>query len=513
MTDKIVDNPAHSSTKENEVEKVSLKHESQDEGYHHFEQVFDTIKQYGKYQMFTFLLAQYIMLCSAGNYIFISFAALKPQCLIREVNTITDVCQRINSCPVNDTVTVFHSLYAEDFVCPHSYLPNNLQTLQAVGSGVGALLGGHFADAFGRKWITYAGALLMCSFGFIGGLSPNFIVLAICMIGVGLSYGVLIDSLMTLAAETVGPKYRIVQTLAFQWTIAMQLAALIAWLSQHWRYYLLIVNGVCAPILLLMLFWVESPRWLIQRRRFQEACNSLNTIGNWNGAKKKFGVDDLIKMQIKVEPRSQMYSIKDLFINKKLFQYSIVMILSALTVELCVGCWLEIPFLNVALYGALRLWTPFFVIYADTQTIGRRWLFIASQTFSIVCYSIVIASNLFPVSLASNIIRSVFALFGGVVNSSIFFTVYKQYTIELYPTLMRAIAVGAFGVVERVGGAMAPQLINMNSWAWSGSALSITTLIMCLSLIAGCAILPETKDADMPDIQEEAVNRKKSGTI
>jgi hypothetical protein len=42
---------------------------------------------------------------------------------------------------------------------------------------------------------------------------------------------------------------------------------------------------------------------------------------------------------------------------------------------------------------------------------------------------------------------------------------------------------------------MAPQLINMNTWAWSGSALSITTLIMCLSLIAGCAILPETKNA------------------
>lgn len=61
------------------------------------------------------------------------------------------------------------------------------------------------------------------------------------------------------------------------------------------------------------------------------------------------------------------------------------------------------------------------------------------------------------------------------MNSSIFFTAYKQYTIELYPTLMRAIAVGTFGgrfpsltkfsltlccltkislVVERIGGAV-----------------------------------------------------------
>jgi MFS family permease len=62
----------------------------------------------------------------------------------------------------------------------------------------------------------------MCFFGFVGGLSPNWIVLAVCMVGMGLAYGVLIDALMTLASETVGPRYRIVQTLAFQWSLAMQ---------------------------------------------------------------------------------------------------------------------------------------------------------------------------------------------------------------------------------------------------------------------------------------------------
>lgn len=66
-------------------EKQSLTNEASN-GYHHFEQVFDKIKQYGKYQVFMFVLIQYIMLNAAGNYVFISFAALKPQCLIREIN-------------------------------------------------------------------------------------------------------------------------------------------------------------------------------------------------------------------------------------------------------------------------------------------------------------------------------------------------------------------------------------------------------------------------------------------
>lgn len=45
-----------------------------------FDQVFDSIKHYGRYQFFMLLVIQYVMLNSAGNYIFMSFAALRPTC-------------------------------------------------------------------------------------------------------------------------------------------------------------------------------------------------------------------------------------------------------------------------------------------------------------------------------------------------------------------------------------------------------------------------------------------------
>ncbi len=77
------------------------------------------------------------------------------------------------------------------------------------------------------------------------------------------------------------------------------------------------------------------------------------------------------------------------------------------------------------------------------------------------------------------------------MNSSIFFTIYKQYSIELYPTLMRAMAVGCFGVVERIGGALAPQLINLNSLGWEGTALTVTTALAAVSLVSGYVLLPE----------------------
>ena len=62
----------------------------------------------------------------------------------------------------------------------------------------------------------------MCAFGLLGAVSPSWTVLATAMLGMGFSYGVLVDSSMTLASETAGAKYRIVQTLAFQWSLAMQ---------------------------------------------------------------------------------------------------------------------------------------------------------------------------------------------------------------------------------------------------------------------------------------------------
>lgn len=44
------------------------------------EEIFDRTSQYGRYQLFMLLVIQYSMVNAAGNYVFISFASLKPTC-------------------------------------------------------------------------------------------------------------------------------------------------------------------------------------------------------------------------------------------------------------------------------------------------------------------------------------------------------------------------------------------------------------------------------------------------
>ncbi|CAJ0962220.1 unnamed protein product, partial [Mesorhabditis belari] len=430
------------------------------------------------------------MLNSAGNYLFTSFGGLYRSCRDEKTNldAVKDVCVMVQSCPPNSSDILFHSLYEDrDFVCPNSGLPQHLQSLQAIGSGIGALLGGHAADQFGRKLITNTGAILMCIAGLLGAISPNWTLLAVAMFGMGFSYGVLVDSSMTLASESVGPKYRIVQTLAFQWALAMQIAAFIAYVTGTWRMYLIVINVAVIPALFLVPLWVESPRWLIQKRKYSKAAESLNVMSKWNGDSVTFSEDDLKDIQLD-KGNLKIYSIWHLFMTRKLFLYSMVMILSALTVETTVAVIIfdvqtlaGNPFLNIALYGTLRLWVPLFIIFLEkySSKIGRRSLFCTSQ---------------------------------GISNSSIFFTVYKQYSMELYPTLMRAMAVGAFGVIERIGGAMAPQLVHLSRTMWPGFGVLVASVLALASLLAGWAILPETKNATMPDTvsQEEKGIREES---
>uniref|UniRef100_A0A915AT57 Uncharacterized protein n=1 Tax=Parascaris univalens TaxID=6257 RepID=A0A915AT57_PARUN len=185
-----------------------------------------------------------------------------------------------------------------------------------------------------------------------------------------------------------------------------------------------------------MLFWVESPRWLIQKKRYDEAASNINRISRWNGCTSTFCADNLLQIKVMDEHRTTCFSIGALVSTRKFLAYSFVMFMSALTVETCIAVIIfdvqvlaGNPFLNVALYGILRLWVPLFIVLleANAKWFGRRTLFISSQGFTMICFASVVLLSLFPPIHSLTVLRTCLAMLGGVVNSSIFFTVYKQY--------------------------------------------------------------------------------------
>lgn len=52
--------------------------------------------------------------------------------------------------------------------------------------------------------------------------------------------------------------------------------AWLGWLTRDWQTYLIVVNAVCAPVLLVFAFFVrESPRWHIQKGQYKAALGVL----------------------------------------------------------------------------------------------------------------------------------------------------------------------------------------------------------------------------------------------
>ncbi|KAF8387384.1 hypothetical protein PRIPAC_76526 [Pristionchus pacificus] len=453
-----------------------------------FDEIFGIVGGYGRYQLMMLIVLQYSMINLAGNYVFVSFAALRPTCNETGYNaSSSDACLILSSCS-NLTRPSFHTLYEDgEFVCPTATIPHNLQTVQAIGSAVGAAVGGHLADEYGRKWVTFSGALQMVGFGLLGAAASNSYILAIAMAGMGFSYGVYNDVGMALASECVGVRYRILQTLSFQWSLALMINSLLAYSTASWRGFLTATNLLGLPVLFIIPFWLESPRWLIQRKRVDEAADSLNKMMARNGESKRFTGDDLMEIELD-DVQSRSYSCSDLFSTRQLSLYSLVMILSALTIEISVAIIIfdvqvltGNPFVNIAMYGALRLWVPPFLFLTDGTTLT---LFLMVLLFD---------------GLIQPSVRSALLIIAGIVNSGVHFTIYKQYCIELFPTVIRGVAVGSFGVVEKIGGAIAPQLIVLSHQYWPGISATVAITILSASLISGYLILPETRDQGLPD--------------
>lgn len=53
------------------------------------------------------------------------------------------------------------------------------------------------------------------------------------------------------------------------------------------------MNCIGIPGVLLLFFFVESPRFLMQQGKYREAANSINRIAWFNGKPNRFSAEDM----------------------------------------------------------------------------------------------------------------------------------------------------------------------------------------------------------------------------
>lgn len=198
---------------------------------------------------------------------------------------------------VFDAIEQFNVAYAAPSLTALWHLTGTqvglLSTATFGGVAVGCLLAGITGDLYGRK-ITYMYNLGLYTFGaLIGALAPNYEVLLIGRIIVGIGLGGELNTGVTLISEIVSTKLRgaatavvniagggvgIFMSAALAWVMITLLGASLGGQQESWRWMLGILVLPSVLVLVYRRFLPESPRYLLSRGQVAEANRVLTLL-------------------------------------------------------------------------------------------------------------------------------------------------------------------------------------------------------------------------------------------
>lgn len=236
------------------------------------------------------------------------------------------------------------SHYQEYFNHPSSTAQGGITASMAGGSFLGSLISPNFSDAYGRRFSLHMcatfwmiGAILQCA-------SQNQAMLIVGRVvsGVGVGFGSSIAPVY--CSEVAPPKIRGTICGLFQLCVTVGIMVLF-YIGFGCSY----INGTAAfrvtwgiqlvPGLVLLtatFFLPESPRWLANNNRWEEAYEVISNVtahGNKDDSNVQFQLQE-IKEQVLIDQQAVNFSYKHLF-RKKTIQKTLVGISAQMWQQLC----------------------------------------------------------------------------------------------------------------------------------------------------------------------------------
>ena len=177
-----------------------------------------------------------------------------------------------------------------------------------IGAVIGAATNGILADVFGRKKIIMATAVIFTIGSIMCAFAPNIFVLIASRIFVGFAVGV-VNFVVPLYLSEISPKHlRGTLVSLYQWAITAGILfsyfinAVFAHAVYNWRWMLF--AGVIPGIILFvgMCFMHDTPRWLVSKKRDEEAKIAFKKIEPEVDTEKE--IEDIRKTILNEETKS-----------------------------------------------------------------------------------------------------------------------------------------------------------------------------------------------------------------
>ncbi|XP_053157192.1 solute carrier family 22 member 4 [Hemicordylus capensis] len=395
-----------------------------------------------------------------------------------------------------------------NLVCDDDWKTPLTTSLFFVGVLLGSFISGQLSDRFGRKAILFATMGVQTGFSFLQIFSTSWEMFTVLFVIVGMGQISNYVVAFILGTEILGKSVRIIFStlgVCIFFAIGYMLLPLFAYFIRDWRMLLLAltVPGVCC----VPLWWLipESPRWLISQGRFEEAEAIIRKAAKTNGVPAPTVL--LESMEIEdLKAKQQQGMLLDLFRTRNIAIITVMSLLLWMFTSIgYFGLSLNTPnlhgnaYLNCFLSAVIEV--PAYVIaWLLLRTLPRRYS-ISGTLF--LGGGVVLFIQLVPPNL--HVLSVILVMLGKFGITSAFSMLYV-YTAELYPTIVRNMAVGATSMSSRVGSIIAPYFVYLGAYDRFLPYIlmgSLTVLIGILTLF-----LPESYGNPLPETLEEMLQVK-----
>uniref|UniRef100_A0A8C6SW78 Solute carrier family 22 member 16 n=1 Tax=Neogobius melanostomus TaxID=47308 RepID=A0A8C6SW78_9GOBI len=404
-----------------------------------------------------------------------------------------------------------------DLVCEKEWLAKLCQPSFMLGVLIGAVVFGDLADRIGRVKIMMFTSLCQFGLGVAVAFSPNyyvFVVLRFILAMVSSGYLVVVFVYVT---EFTGIKWRTWTSMHVHaaFAVGVMVVALVGYLVREWWIYQIILSTCTAPFLLFCWKFPETPFYLLAKGRYREAQNLLDTIARVNGIECRLRAENLLEepelkngsAQLSKDAESALQdqkklSILDLFgswrmavrtcivwaiwfigsLGYYVFSLGSVSLGGNQYVNLCLAGVVELPAYVIGCFAMDRI--------GRKKTCGPALLLA-----SVACILIIVVPD--DIQILTITLSMI-----GKFSVAIAFGLIYLYSCELYPTVIRSLAVGSGSMLCRVGSVMAPFCVYLaDVWQYLPQLI-----VGILAFIIGALtfMLPETLGEPLTSTIEEA---------